>query len=477
MHFMTGLLDRPVPLPRRQMTRLTGAQLEEGLGLQVLPRPLLNPHSEDKAEQRLLVEELRRKGTHQPAQFFGPSGLMVRPLVSPAAARVRACFECPSPHHHHLACLQIQLPDPLLPDSVRCTRDQLPGPQPTPETQFQPPTIRQARPPLIPRLPVPKSHPLSAFTCSELQSTRAELTRYRLDVRLGRLELAAHERMTREEWLALQLMQGVRQRKRRERSGLLHLLQRRLLAHEEALLAAREDLFQRSARLDALVRDRQAKTRAGRRGTGPAAPEAEREAQVEAARDEALVAFERLRVVEAEVAYTRQLVEGEFELLERSAEALKVLYAELQAEREMVGGCMSSLLAATALTCLPSFLPLQNPQSGCSSQLRRVALRVDQGTTLPGLTEDLWDLRRQLDVRLAVAEMEGLPGLQAAPKRLLEDSRGGFKLRRVESVCAAYKRQGPGGPRGRIRGRAGRPPSAAAGPSRRRRTGPSTCGH
>lgn len=227
--------------------------------------------------------------------------------------------------------VQIQLPDPRGLSIERCPLD----PDPTAPyalTFFQHPTI------------------------SELLAPVQQLPTFRLDVSLGRLEFSAHDMMTREEWLALQLLQGVRDRKRRERSGILQHLQRKLLALEEGLLSAREALFERTETGEGRsmgLREGQAENRPP--GPGLARATSMRRQNVAAATNppttttnpttepgkavsaEPLWALgDRVRRLELEVAQTRQLVEDEFRLLLDSARYLQRLHAELLQERARV---------------------------------------------------------------------------------------------------------------------------------------------
>lgn len=85
----------------------------------------------------------------------------------------------------------------------------------------------------------------------------------------------------------------------------------------------------------------------------------------------------------------------------------------------------------------------QNPSLPVCPAFRRLELRIAPNAAIPGLSKDLWAARRDLDVRLAVAEMESVHGLQPPPRRFPAPSGPkyeSFPLRRVEATFATHLR-------------------------------------
>ena len=119
-----------------------------------------------------------------------------------------------------------------------------------------------------------------------------------------------------------------------------------------------------------------------------------------------------MKELEAGVAETRRVLQGEAVHRERTCAAMEAIYAEVEKERQMQGHSLTAL-----------------------------ALQV---VAAPPLEKDEHEQQRRttLDIRMAEAEMDEIVGLDRAPKRFtLPPSPTGmskFKLRRTESLLAAF---------------------------------------
>ncbi|CAG9467202.1 unnamed protein product [Pedinophyceae sp. YPF-701] len=224
-----------------------------------------------------------------------------------------------------------------------------------------------------------------------------EVRKYRLDLEVPRVQLAAHPAMTREDWLASRLAAVYQGYRTREHAGLQALYSRRLMALEEELLEAREQLF-------------------GVAAGGADGAELGRARAQEAGR------------LELEVAATRAMLEREAAWEHGACVHMRNIYQQIEAERARQGFAMTGV-----------YLQVEK-DAGVG-----VAAGVDKRA------------RRELDVRLAVAEVDDIVGLHRPPKRFPGfeegDGAGGvvdasdaaaafggatIKLRRVETLVRAH---------------------------------------
>lgn len=159
----------------------------------------------------------------------------------------------------------------------------------------------------------------------------------------------------------------------------------RLLALEEDLLSSREAVFALSVRTPGV--------------SAPLSSTVER-------------ACARLRQLEDDVAETRRVMESEALRLHRACAAMQAVYAEMEEERRRQGHWLTPLV-----------------------------LRVGEAAPV-ARDESEASRRRDLDVRMATAEIDDVVGLDRAPSRftLPPGVTGGAraKLRRTESTMAAF---------------------------------------
>jgi len=228
-----------------------------------------------------------------------------------------------------------------------------------------------------------------------------QFRRYMLRLEIGRVELRAHPGMAREDWLAAHLRALGRDFALRREVGLEEYLADRLCALEEALLEARGTLFAAASAPSSHDGDERARRLAS-----------------------------RLAELEGEVAEARRALQGEATQAARTSAAMVALFSELQMERARAG------YALTTLELRVEERPALEP-----------AVRAGDG---PG---DAARRRAELDVRLAVAEMDEIAGLERAPARFFDTLPGcsgpgpqsrvaatpSGKLRRVESCVAAHE--------------------------------------
>ncbi|KAG2451720.1 hypothetical protein HYH02_003500 [Chlamydomonas schloesseri] len=212
----------------------------------------------------------------------------------------------------------------------------------------------------------------------------SEARLYRLDIELGRLEFGVHPAMSQEDLLAARLMALFREFKKREAVGLVLFYAARLAALEDSLLGAREKLFALQA--------------------------------TEAAADDVLDAYALLGKIEREVAELRQLKEEEEALLTRTVRAMERQFEALRAVRQQQGYALTNL-ELTVLTKPP------------------LEMSWKQGV----LT------RERLDVLLVAAELEDIAGLPRFPDPLPVPDLADLPLPRLNAAGAPMGAGGPGG--------------------------------
>ncbi|KAK9808578.1 hypothetical protein WJX72_000007 [[Myrmecia] bisecta] len=354
LQFTRTALGQAVALPARAEVESSGRYAQEKYGLYADKHPRGYATSVRKMEQRLAAEAVAGDGgraDREKAQQGLEKGILATVVEEGTEKHVPAATGDHNPWFDKDG-IMISLPNPVKAYPERPLRKFDKHNKPFyVKRRFVKPSVRN----------------------TSVQGQRA----FRLDIELGRLELAAHPLMPREHWLACRLFTAFREFKRRQAVGLTTLYANRLAALEDALLSAREVMFD----LD------------------PAASQ-----------QQVAAALERCGVLEMEVAETRQLKEEEELAALQAITDMDNIFRELEEQRAAQGFRLTTVMLA--LQQLPP-----------------------DDDALPGGMS-----REDLDLSLLVAEADQIAGLAGPPHPFdgFEMTPAGFKLRRVERTCAAH---------------------------------------
>ncbi|GBF93799.1 hypothetical protein Rsub_06131 [Raphidocelis subcapitata] len=388
----------PAPSAARRAADAASRVPEEELGLFVPPHPRVNNGSLYKLEQRL-----------SRATAIDPSALARRAATGAPLPEPRPLAAAPGGRWWFGANgLMLQEPCPLKPHKERPAR----------------------------RWDQNEAETATAFLAPAAHGGGAaeEGRSYRLDVEVGRLEFGVHPGMGPEQRLAAKLLATYRELKRRQAVRLGPFYARRLAALEDALLAARAALFEAQEEgcgdgggggggggggagsgggAQQAAAEAAGASPARRQSAAAGGGRRDQDGEPASQQDRVLELARRCAQLERDVAEARQLREEEAALLARTVGAMRRTWGELLAVRSRQGCALTDV------------------------QMQLVEAREEDDTPLQpdGLT------RAGLDVALLIAEAEPISGLPDWPCDFPpgpEPPPAGFRLRRVEGMCAAH---------------------------------------